>query len=328
MESCLEVPRAICLASSSGGVVVAPLATPRNLALWYQFDKSLPVDDSGNGHHLRSAEGALVALPVGPGVLGRGASAAFDGRLLAGLRGAEAAPSGPRGEATVALWIYLQEDSHGSWRTIFSRGNDPEQMTLALMLGPDERRLRAVASPRGRGGQPASLDGTGLLPLRRWTHVAVAFAGGVLRLYVNGLRDSEVVLDEAGGAAGAEAEAWGDLHLGRDPWRAGVKAYLDDFRWYDRALAVSEIRALTYPSLTGMGSDFVRLGCVGCRFTDAVRSCGSRSHLCTQEELLSGGLQAARAAGWLAASPEVWFHGVNESERFADAAKLGLCCSD
>jgi hypothetical protein len=161
-------------------------------------------------------------------------------------------------------------------------------------------------------------------------------SGGVLRLYVNGIKDAEAVLDDAGGSVGASATG-GDLHLGRDPWRAGTHAYLDDFRWYDRAFSGSEIRALTYPSLDGMGADFVSLGCMKCRFPEAVRRCEQGggchggeggAHLCSAQELLSGGLHTARAMGWLSASPEVWFEGETEGGSFSDAMKLGLCCTD
>ena len=74
----------------------------------------------------------------------------------------------------------------------------------------------------------------------------------------------------------------GNIHLGRDPWRAGTAAYIDDFRWYNTALGEAEMGALTYPRITGMlGDRFVSLGCSSCTFTDAVKSCGKHKHLCT-----------------------------------------------
>jgi hypothetical protein len=294
--------------------------------VWYQFDKQLPVDDSGNKRHLLDSQGAkMIPVPYGPGVLGRGASASFDGRVYHRLPGNEALDTE---FFTIALWLYLLEDSHGSWRTIFSKGSDADLVAPALLLHPHDRRLHARAAVAG--GPGGSVESSGFLPLRRWTHIVVTCSGGVLRLFVNGLKDAEAVLVDVGGKVGASAPG-SDLYLGRDPWRAGINGYLDDFRWYDSALSAGEIKALTYPSLAGIGTDSITLGCAECRYPDAVRSCEASgvadqegAHLCNTQELLSGGLQTARAMGWLSASPEVWYAGENDFE----AKKLGLCCVD
>lgn len=319
LEGCLEVPRALCLQGAHGGFVVGPAHAPGDLAIWYQFDKSLPVDESGRGHHLADPERTLTPLPVGPGVLGRGGSAAFDGRLHRAVHDASAL-EGP--SFSVMLWIYLREDSVGTWRTIFKKGAGAEELLPALLLWPDERRLQLRASPRADTAATV-LNSVGLLPLRRWTHIAATgTAGGAMRLYINGVKDGEIIVDSPRVVGG------GELYLGRDPWRAGVKAYLDDFRWYTRAVAADEIRAVLYPSLTGVAGDFVRLGCASCTFTEAVRSCTGRSHLCSLQELFSGGFHTARAMGWLAASPEVWYDSEEGTQRFSGAGRMGLCCAD
>jgi len=330
VQDCFDVPQSICIQDSSdrGEFVLSPMASVPDLAVWYQFDKSLPVDDTGNGRHLLDERHTLSALPYGPGVLGRGGSAAFNGR---DIRVIPSQPSSsPVGALTpcftVAFWIYLLEDSIGTWRTLFNRAAGPDQLTPALLLWPDERRLHLRIAPRADWNQ-GSLDSVGHLPLRRWTHLAVACTGSVLRLYINGIKDGEVILE------GPQAEnLQGDLYLGRDPWRAGTKSYIDDFRWYTRELAQGEIRALTFPSITGVSADFVSLGCTSCSFVDAVNSCQHSEHLCSLQELLAGGFHAARSMGWLSKNPDVWYHNA-EALRDAAAAdlfngvrKLGLCC--
>lgn len=318
LHDCFEVPQSICLRAPGENYVVAAANLPSDLMIWYQFDKSLPVDESGHWNHLHNADRQLMPLPVGPGILGRGASAAFDGKAYGMVR----STSDLETESfTIALWLYLLEDSVGSWRIIFKKGASAEELMPALLLWPDERRLQLRVTPRADVGD-GILNSAGFLPLRRWTHIAVASAsGGVLRLYINGVKDGELILDAP------HRLSKDDLYLGRDPWHAGTKSYLDDFRWYNRDLHIDEIRALLYPSLTGMATNFVHLGCSACKFTDAVRSCGNRAHLCSLQELFSGGFHTARAMGWLISSPEVWYHNAQGEDLFSGVRKLGLCCS-
>lgn len=319
ISNCFDVPESICLRDGSGlSFVLGKPFYPPDLQLWFDFDKALPVDESGHSKHLTDTNLALTPLPAGPGLLGRGASAAFDGRLYRTVAQTDMLNTPAW---TVALWLYLREDSVGSWRTIFSRGSRPEELSPALLLAPDERRLHVHVSPHAEAAGGV-LDASGLLPLRRWTHVAVVCTGSVVRLFINGVKDGEVILEET------VPDSSGPLHIGRDPWRAGTKAFLDDFRWYTRELPPDELRALVYPSLTGMAAtDAISLGCVACGFAEAVQACDAkREHLCSLQELFSGGFHAARAMGWLSASSEVWYHEEDDG-RFDGSTRLGICCT-
>jgi len=318
MSGCFEVPKSICFESDGLSFVMSPPAQTSDLLIWYQFDVNLPIDESGHKNHLVDSQNDVVQFPAGPGILGRGASAAFDGHMYRTVKKTEGLESL---SFTVAFWIYLLEDSLGSWRTIFHRGDAADRMGPALLLWPDERRLQARIA-NGAGNVQATIDSVGWLPMRRWTHITLSCTDSVLRLHMNGIKDGEVILE------GDTNAIPGDLHIGRDPWRSGTKAYIDDFRWYGRALQISEIRALTFPSLTGMGTDYVHLGCVACKFSDAVRSCGSTSHMCSLQELFAGGFHTARAMGWLATSSEVWYYNDDEEGMFTGMKKLGLCCAN
>lgn len=329
-QDCFHVPRAVCFqGEGAGSFVVGADHVPPDLAIWYRFDKSHPVDESGQGHHLLDQERALTPAPVGPGILGKGGSLAFDGH---DYRFVPHSPLLEKPSFTISLWIYLREDSVGAWRTIFKKGSDSEELLPALLLWPDQRRLQVRMSPAPQsGGAAVALNSVGVLPLRRWTHVAVScMEGSMLRLYVNGARDGEVIVDDN---SRPQSVANGELFIGRDPWRAGVKAYIDDFRWYTRAVTLDEIRALLYPRMTGMAaSNFMQLGCASCHFNAAVSSCGKEgrhgTHLCSLQELLSGGFHLARAMGWLAANPEVWYSGEAADPFSASKEKLALCCAD
>lgn len=332
-EDCFEVPESVCLHDShtERNFIVTPLHHPEDMGIWFSFDQALPLDDSGHKNHLTDDDGGIKPVKVGPGLMGKGASAAFDGQTYGVVRSTGSLDSPC---FTIAIWIYLLEDSVGKWRTVFNKGGaNPEIMGPSLLLWPEERRLQVRSFPRSGTPDESVLNGAGLLPMRRWTHVAMVNTGSVLRLYVNGVKDGEVVLSDnlvGGGGNGIGTKTGSsDLYLGRDPWRAGTKAYIDDFRWYKRGLSVDEIRALIYPSLTGMVGTGTRLGCSSCTFTDAVRHCGTTAHLCSLQELFAGGFHVARAMGWLTATSEVWYHNEEQNgDLFNGVQKLGLCCAN
>jgi hypothetical protein len=323
LEGCFEVGNTLCMldpAGSSRTYVFRATATLPEIEAWYSFDKSLPVDESGKRNHLLDAEYRLSPVDVGPGILGKGASMALDGRHVHQISSSERMESGT---FTVTLWLYLTEDSIGSWRTIFNKGASPDELLPALLLYPDERRLQARISYHASDTQyeHGVLDSQGLVPLRRWTHLAMSSTGGVMRLYINGQLDNEAIV----GASRLEYSR-APIFIGRDPWRSGTKGYLDDFRWYSRVLQDAEIRSLTFPSLTGMSSDFVHLGCKSCTFPEAVGQCKGDTHLCSLQELFAGGFHTARVMGWLPPVPEVWYYNEHGIDLFAGQKKMGLCC--
>lgn len=329
LDGCFEVGESLCIADHLGTsktFMFKPLATLLDLQVLYTFDKGLPVDESGHSNHLKDGNNMLTPLPVGPGIMGRGASAAFDGRQMRMLESWDDCRNGCE-SFTITLWVYLLEDSVGSWRTIFSKGVGPDELNPALLLYPDERRLQARMSPHAAETETGHgvLDSTGFLPLRRWTHIALTSTGGVMRLYINGQLDGEAIVGDTQ-AVPALAGNQAPLRLGKDPWRAGFKGYLDDFRWYNRVLLSSEVRALTFPSLTGIGTDFVHLGCSECTFPEAVEKCKGDSHMCSLQELFAGGFHTARVMGWLPPVPEVWYYNERGTDLFAGQKKLGLCC--
>jgi hypothetical protein len=323
LEDCFEVPGSICLEGDGDHTfIVGSLNALPDLVIWYQFDKALPVDDSGHSHHLVDSDQKLSPLVAGPGIMGLGGSAAFDGRAYRVAGDAAEALTSPA-SFTVAFWIYLLEDSVGSWRTVFNKAAGPDHLLPALLLLPNERRLHVHAAVPG--GVKRGLDATGVLPLRRWTHVAVVSTGSVVRLYVNGLQDCEAIMEVP------LEHSTGQLFIGRDPWRAGTKCYLDDFRWYSRALPQKEIKALTVPLLTGLAPDNLRLGCPACTFAEAARSCALTRgfHVCSEQELTLGGFHAARAAGWLSGAGDVWYVSDKaHDDYFTGTRKLALCCAD
>ena len=77
-------------------------------------------------------------------------------------------------------------------RTIFRKAHGARDMTPALMLLPNDRRLHVRVGTTHSA--VSGFDSTAVIPLRRWTHVAYVLKGGAaLSLYVNGVKDCPVL---------------------------------------------------------------------------------------------------------------------------------------
>lgn len=304
LDTCFSVDGDVCIRSNGKRHTVAAKRIPEHLVAWYSFDFSAPVDESGHGHHF---DGPVVA---GPALFGA-ASAALDGTTVV-----EAARSSALDATsfTVAFWVFLLEDSVGAWRTVLGKGDTIDHHTPTVLLWPNERKLDARVSLEEGGG--TSVTSRGELPLKRWTHIAVSCEGGVLRLYLNGMLESEQVV------ASPVLANTGPLRIGKDPWRAGSRMYLDDLRVFDAALSAPEVASLAPASLTGIAGS-VRLGCLSCDRAAAITAC-EPSRMCSLTELYAQGFHAARAQGWAHSSDEFWYH--NQDDLTGAPTRLAVCC--
>jgi hypothetical protein len=272
-----------------------------HLVAWYTFDKSAPVDETGNGFHFTSP------VVSGPPLFGA-ASLAVNGTVPL------EAPVQLDGAFTLAFWLFLKEDSVGSFRTVVGKGASIDELTPTVLLQPTSRVLDARISTDDGS---VSVTSRGAIPLRRWTHVAVTCSGGVLRLFLNGLPEAEQVVNSPVSANE------GMFRVGKDPWRSGSSMYLDDLRLYDVALPEEEVVALAPAHITGISSTSVRLGCLSCDRAAAVTSC-EPARLCSLVELYAEGFHTARIQGWAHSTDEFWYH--NQEDLSGAAERLAICC--
>jgi len=304
VDTCLQLDGDVCIHADGKRHTLAAKRLPEHLVAWYSFDYSAPVDESGMQHHFTS--------PVTPGpALFGSASVALNGSAFLE---ADRSPALDSPTFTVAFWLFLLEDSVGSWRTVLGKAAGLDDLTPTVLLWPQQRRLDARVALEE--GEVASVASHGEIPLRRWTHVAVTCAGGVLRLYLNGLLEAEQVV------ASTVRVNSGPLRIGKDPWRAGSSLYLDDLRVYDADLSAPEVLSLAPTSLTGMAGK-VRLGCMSCDRAAAVTAC-EPSRLCSLTELYVHGFHTARAQGWARSTDEFWYH--NQDDMSGSTSRLALCC--
>ena len=160
-------------------------------------------------------------------------------------------------------------------------------------------------------------DSTAVIPLRRWTHVAYVLKGGAaLSLYINGVKDCPMVSATRRGAgcpAGGATFAWdegdvkhntGPVYVGADPFMQGASMFLDGLKIYNVALPEVDIVLEANDALGILGSHFLRLGCSNCTRSELQLACAEvdEYHPCLCQELMGGGLVAARLAGGLVAA--------------------------
>lgn len=120
---------------------------------------------------------------------GRGYSAYFNGTetsIIEHIQAYEAA------EFTVSFSVFLLPSTIDGWKSLIYKGNSAQEMTPAIMLWPKDTRLHVRVSTEKL--QNEGLDSIGAIPLKKWTQITITYSGKLLQLYINGLLDSQVIL--------------------------------------------------------------------------------------------------------------------------------------
>lgn len=263
----------ICV--ENGRKVLTSDAAPKSLLAHFTFDDSRGIDTSGRHNH------ATRAPSFGPGVGGHGHAARYVGTDYTEVRH-DAAYAEAGSAFSVEMWVYLRQDSTGDWRTVVHKGGRDEERTPTLFLEPLTRGLEFFVSTTD-AAQPMGerLWSNSFVPMHRWTHVAAVAEGHSLRLYLNGLLDSENV------TVGTIVHNNGPFFLGGDPWRpsGGFDGFIDEFKFYGRALTTDEVQAAASFALGGVEPAYIELGCMGCAADAAAATCAINYHLCNTHDL-------------------------------------------
>ncbi|MCH5671190.1 glycoside hydrolase family 127 protein [Streptomyces gilvus] len=211
-----------------------PPSPPPEFAAWHRFDETTgttAADATGNGRAARLAgNAAWTAGHIGGAVAldGTDAHVVLAEDLLAGAFA-----------YSVATWVRLDGQPE-YWTRVFDFGTG---VTANMFLTPrsDAGTLR-YAITAGGGGAEQRIDADPL-PTDRWVHVAVTYSGGTAVLYVDAAevgRNTRVTVEPR--YFGNHIRA---AYVGRsqyaDPY---LKASVDDFRVYGRALTADEVAAL------------------------------------------------------------------------------------
>ena len=132
---------------------------------------------------------------------------------------------------TLSAWIRPTASQTG-WRTILQRQAD------AYFLSSSNDQAGRPAGGGTIGGGVRFVGGPTANPLNTWTHVAVTFGGGQLRLYVNGAQVA------TRGANGTIQTVANPLWMGgNQPYGEYFQGLIDEVRVYNRALTAADIQA-------------------------------------------------------------------------------------
>ncbi|MFH9574310.1 beta-L-arabinofuranosidase domain-containing protein [Streptomyces sp. NPDC017230] len=151
-------------------------------------------------------------------------------------------PAGVLGDTpaiTLAAWVKPTHD--GDWARVLDFGDDTNRYLYLAARNADGVPRFAITDSGAAGEQ--GIDGTALLPLGEWSHLAVTLADGTGTLYVDGTavaRNTAMTLTPA--VLGPLAHHWlGRSHYPADPVFAGA---FEEFNVWSRALSAAEMGAL------------------------------------------------------------------------------------
>jgi hypothetical protein len=144
---------------------------------------------------------------------------------------------------TIETWVFLTTyvpwgpDSAGDCPTLVGKA-----YKTSYWLGLCSGKIRFYP----KGGTNMYWDGTGVVPLNHWTHVAVTYDGTTTNTYINGVLDSTTA--SVNGAIGSNTT---DLGIGSDAdWFASPKGALDEVRLWNVARSGSDIAATMNTTIT------------------------------------------------------------------------------
>ena len=309
--------------------IILPYAKLPDLNGYWDFENSRPIDNSGNQNH------GFGKYLSGPAFGGYGSSALFkEGNYIT----IPHKPMFTSNEFSITFFAYFNNDPSSitqgvRYCPLIQKGDDDlfaktYQRGPAIYFDRQSKNLKVIVktgneeNPEGE----ALISKSRLLP-QKWFHIGLVKNATSLILYVNGIKDSELLLK------GSYEDNTSPLYIGNVPWLKGDCVYpflMDEVRYYKKAISKDHIQGEASPILGGVEPAFIKLGCFNCDVTQAAASCNEDEgyRLCTSIELHTGGYQIARGLGLLESDTHIWTHNAFEkSSDYKGLLGLGLCCS-
>lgn len=307
-----------------------PDAKEKSLLGWYTFDDALGYDTASSQEESTDDSISRFVLPsttqgklkFGPGYGGVGSSLRFDGKGDDWVQ--IPAKSNMDDEMTVSFWMFLRNKPISTYNFILRKGSAAIEFTPTIQITKQRKlhvRLRQINDENAHGH---SFQSFARVPWEKWTHVTLVLQGEIARMYVNGVRDNLIILNDR---YRVNQEPW---YLGGMPGKPGINAFIDDFKVHGEALEEGAIQAECQGALGSMSARNIKFLNGGTpQSCPKSAKCGDDFHVCTAYEQISGALQAANANGMFTHeinSKSVWENECHEEENKNEQLKLVLCC--
>lgn len=215
---------------------ILSLATPNTQLTWYKANETVGgvLSDSSTQHNDASFSNPAYAPGVSSNAMNlTGASAAT---LPVGIMGGI-------NNFTIAAWV--KASSLDGWARLFDFGTSTSNY-MFLTLKPGSSGNPRFAITTGSGEQ--TINSNASISANAWFHIAVTLSGNLATMYINGASvgtNPNMTIHPAN--LGATTQNYiGDSQWSNDPY---LKALVDDFRIYGRALSASEITQLALPTI-------------------------------------------------------------------------------
>jgi hypothetical protein len=317
----LSLEAGLCLFSAE--TVKMPLAVPDKLTGHWTFDDDSCLDYSGHQNHCKSAPRSAV---------GRDSSSSsgyFKGDSYVEVPHSDSFVSKT---FTVTFWMFIEKTDSSTgyrWCPLLQKGLDDEsnvqyQRAPAVFYDREDKFLKVYVSTDEIVDFPMGefVVSNARVPYYKWHHVAVVRTQARIRLYVNG------IIDAVNSTKGWTMTNENSLFIGSTPSMyesCPLSLRVDDVRFYDgKELSESDVEAEAFGALGTIEPYYVRLGCINCKYDDAVNSCPDTHHLCSSIELHSGAYAVARAMGWTEWNSHLWSTASTDTE--TNTSGLGICC--
>ena len=211
---------------STGVSVTVQNTGPPGLVGAWAFDEgsgTAITDQSGSGNHGTVSNGTWVTTGKFNNAL------SFNGtNTLATI------PDSATLDLTTGMTIeaWVRPSILGNWQTAVVK-EQPGNLAYGLYGNTNLNR------PEGEvyvGGQTRLVNGTTALPTGAWSHLAVTYGGGNLRLYLNGAQVASLA------QSGSIVTSASPLRIGGNSiWGEYFNGLIDEVRVYNRALSATEI---------------------------------------------------------------------------------------
>jgi len=156
----------------------------------------------------------------------------------------DSATLNPTNKVTLEGWVYAT-GRQGAHRDIISKDGETSGRQYLLTISSMDRFRPHVGVPAGF----KHFDGAAIVRLNRWYHVAMAYDGSSLNLYVNGVLDGSMNVSGPIIRTTQPVRLGGGAPLGAPPYH--FQGLIDEVSIYNRALSAAEIKAIYDAGSTG-----------------------------------------------------------------------------